>query len=516
MTEPQAQAQPTVGIRVKLGTLITKWRNTLFSSADHLWLLLLWAVSTPIFIKQLGAEQFGIWTLINAMVNITGAMSFGFAAATVKFVAQYRARGDNEAVRQVIEVSALMYLLSVCCFGGGILAAAPWISSVVFDLKGEAASLGIDALRLAVVALFASVFWQTFDAVIKGFERYDISARIGMVTRTFILSTCMLLAIMGAGIPALVTTTVVGITGQAVFLFYIARTRFVPGLRPLGLAPRGLFREVMRFGLQAWIQELAGALSNVFDRFLVGALVSPAAAGVYALCLQLAQQMHLLLFRALAWMVPAASHETANEQNLPALLRIYRIGTLIALGMVAALAIPMYSLAPQILTAWVGEEIAKEGGPILRGLVIYFSILCLGTPISFLVNGTGFPKWTTAFALCQGALVLGLAAWLLPRTGLEGIVDARLLALPSLGILFFALHFRVLPGASIVPTVKFITILISTVLVLSFAARVLVSDLVPPTLWAVIPSGLALTAFGALVVYIPVRFLRKREGEEQV
>lgn len=503
MTSTPPPAAPSRGLLSRLVAARARWRNTAYSAVDHLWLLLLWAVSTPIFIATLGESDFGVWILINAVIGLNGVISFGFGEATTRFVAQYRARGDATRMRRVTESSALMFVLASAGFAAGIWTSSGWIAATVFDLRGEAAVPSIIALRLAACALVVSAFLKTWESAINGCERFDVTARISMVTRSFIIASNVALAVLGFGLPALLSMVLMGLSGQTVALFVIARRSFLPGLRIIGWADRMLAAEIMRYGLQSWLQICAGAMSNIVDRFMVGAMIDPAAAGVYAVCLQLAQQIHLLLYRGLGWLMPASSRDTASGADIPALIRGYRAGMILTLVIVAAVALPLFVLASQVLTVWVGETFATQGTVVLRLLLVYFAVLSIGIPGHFLVNGAGFPGWNSVATLAHGAILLSAAALLLPAFGLPGIGWARVLALPTLAISFYALHHKALSGTGHRLSLIFVLGLAS-ILAVTAMAEYFLAGAVPVRLWAVIAAGFGLSLLGAALILLPV------------
>lgn len=509
MTDPASPAPPGFGARMR--AMAERWRNTAFSAADHLWMLLLWAVSTPIFINVLGEDLFGVWILINALIGLGGVMSFGFGEATIRFVAHYRAIGEADTVRRVVETSGVMYAVTTALFSAGIWAGSGWITATVFDLTGAAAEPAVTALHIAALALMVTAFLKTFEAAINGCERFDVTARVSMITRSFIILSNVALVLAGFGLPALLGTALAGLTGQMVALFVIARRRFVPGLRPLGWADRAVTGEILRFGLQSWLQIVAGAMSNIADRFLVGALVGPAEAGIYAVCLQLAQQIHLLLYRGLAWLMPLASRDTATGPGIETMLTGYRAGIALSLAMVAAVAMPIYVLAPQALTVWVGPDFAAQGTVVLQLLLVYFALQCLAVPGFFLVNGAGYPGWNAASGLLHGVVILGMTALLLPRLGLAGIGLARLSAMPALLILFYALHRKVLGGRGLGDSLAFAAAMLA-IFAVTWGLDSLLSGLVPAHLPTVLAAGCGLGILGAALVLGPVWLSRRRRA----
>jgi O-antigen/teichoic acid export membrane protein len=480
-------------------------RNITFSTADHLLLLALWAATTPVFILELGDDLFGIWVLINAVVGLGGVFSLGLGEATVRFVARHVAAGRRDLAARVVETTLTLYVAIGVLAGLAVAAAAAAIADGALAIPAEHLDEAVLGLRLAGLALLVTSVLKVYEATINGFERFDVTARIGMVTRSFIILANLAAVLAGYGLVTLMTLTVIGLAGQAIALQRLVVRRFLPEVTPWRGPCRTVVGDVLRFGAHSWVQITSGALSTIVDRFLVGALVSPAAAGVYAVCLQLAQQIHLLLVRALAFLMPAASASEGGR----GLAAAYAQGTALTLAVVAAIAVPLYALAPQVLTVWIGADFAAEGTTTLRLLTVYFAIWGTGVAPFYLLNGAGLPGWNTAAGLLHGLGIVGLATLLLPTFGLDGIGWARLAALPTLFLLFAALRMRVLARTWRA------TILLAAGIALPLALAVgiapVATALVAPR-FLDLALGAPLLGVGGLVTVLPFVFWLRRCG----
>src|SRR5271157_6489597 len=53
-------------------------------------------VLTPLTLHVLGAETYGLWTIMLAMIQFAGLANFGTGSAVIKYVAQYTAVENSE------------------------------------------------------------------------------------------------------------------------------------------------------------------------------------------------------------------------------------------------------------------------------------------------------------------------------------------------------------------------------------------------------------------------------------
>lgn len=430
----------------RLRAFALKWRNASYSTIDHVVMILLWAVSTPVFILQLGEDAFGIWFLITTLVGMGAVVSFGFGESAVRFVSKYHSDGNAQRVRQVVEASMTLYAVLGGLVAVLVFALAPWLSRDVFDLSGALLEQSIRGFRLAGVALFVSAFMRTMESTLMGFQRYDITAKLGLLTRATILLVNIVLALSGFSVATMVLMTLLGLIFQGVVMYVILRRDFVGPFRLLSRPEPEVAREVLTYGFQIWLQVLGGALSNSLDRFLIGALFSPAAAGIYGVCIQLAQQIHLILMKALAFVMPATSELVSKRAGVTPILEIYASALNLTVLVIGATAPAMFIMAPQILTFWISPEFAAQGTDTLRGLVVAYALFALVVSPYYMLNGAGQPKWNTVLVMSQSLLVLALIAVLVPEYGVMGAVYARILSFPVQGALLLVLHRTVFEG----------------------------------------------------------------------
>jgi O-antigen/teichoic acid export membrane protein len=77
---------------------------------------------TPWLLGRMGAERFGLWSLLTVLAGTYTAFDLGLSGSLTKFVAEFRATGDRTALRAIYTQGALFYL------GLGVLFFAVWRS----------------------------------------------------------------------------------------------------------------------------------------------------------------------------------------------------------------------------------------------------------------------------------------------------------------------------------------------------------------------------------------------------
>src|SRR4051812_43944979 len=85
--------------------------NAGWNMASQIWLSVLNLVVIPIIIRRLGAEPYGVLTMLTVVTNYVWFMDLGLGQATVKYVAENSSRSDWATVRRVFWTSATGYVV---------------------------------------------------------------------------------------------------------------------------------------------------------------------------------------------------------------------------------------------------------------------------------------------------------------------------------------------------------------------------------------------------------------------
>lgn len=402
------------------------FRNAASSGFAALVIPALYFGATPFLLGRLGAETFGVWTLLSVLFTVAVLADFGIGPTTTLYVARYRGKQVPQELLQVIQTAwgiylVLMLLLTLALYFLG------------YPLLGR---LGVPPDMLSALAPVLPVFvlgvamqflFSVLDGVIRGFERYDLSSllRVGSGA-AIVIASCIIVALGGSLREMIVGKTVILLI---LFLAGVLTVGRILGgyvwLMPWIRVSR--FREILTLSVYGWLQSLAGTLSNQADRLLVSVFLGPAVLAYYAACLQLAQLAHSILAQTLGFTFPKF---TSLASNKAAQLSVFNRGMLFATVAGTGASLVLFIWAPLILKLWLGDSIPEEIGLALR--LLAFSNAFTSTSIipSYLMFGLGHFR-LAAFAALAGGLTIAFGGYFLVASiGVAGAALSRLVGLP--------------------------------------------------------------------------------------
>jgi O-antigen/teichoic acid export membrane protein len=399
-------------------------KNAAFGLGEYLFIQVLQIAATPFLVHRLGLEQYGIWVLINSVVAMTDAMNFGLGNAALRFVSVYRGRGETASVIQVIRASVSTSILIAVLAGSVTYLGARFLVGSAFKVPEQLTTVATEACQLTSLLVAVRIVDLTLSAALRGYERYDLAALASMGIRGGTVLSAVILVQQNFGLGAMVVAGIMvsltGVIAQGVLVHrLIGASPWIPVWKGVQL------RDMAGFGVYAWFQSIGGLIFGQTDRIVVGTMLGVAALGTYGVCLQLAQQIHVLLSAMFSVLFPLTSR--LRETGTPGSL-FRGLGSLIALNAViaAALAFPLIFFPQKILMLWMGHTFGAEAGSLLRLLAIAFLVLAVNVALHYVLLGAGDIKFVSLTNLCGGAASLAVTMVLVPLAGLNAAALGRL------------------------------------------------------------------------------------------
>jgi O-antigen/teichoic acid export membrane protein len=385
-------------------------------------------VILPFNVAHLGTSAYGLWMLAASVTAYFSVLDMGYGGALVKFVAQYRAKRDVQALNEILSTLFFIFLTAACVMYlvGGLLAV--WVDSV-FHLAPDQTHTARVVLLVVTLNVAASTAFSVFGGVINGFQRYDLNNLMGAASSvaTALVNVAVLLA--GFGLVQLV----IAMTAVRVLTLWVYRAnayRVFPGLRiRASLFRRSRLREVTGFSIHMAMIDWANKLNYSVDALVIGAFLNTTAVAVWAipqrlaeLAQRIANQLNDILFPAVV--------ENDTAARLDRLQRIFVEGTKLSLATVVPVAGSLLLLAQPIVFAWVG--------PTFTGSVVILQILAVIVMVRIgnatgvtLLKGAGKHRVVSVTNIITALCNVGLSIAMVRPLGLVGVALGTLVPIAA-------------------------------------------------------------------------------------
>jgi len=324
-------------------------------------------VVTPILLRSIGNEAFGIWAFIGGITIYLAVLDIGLGPSVVRFTAEAHGRRDPEEINRVASVALVLYAaIGVLTLLAGAVVAwcVPLLIETPPDLVWEArVSTFLVTLSLAVrfpLGLFYNL--------LGGRHRFDLQ-NLGNFVGTVLYAVLVALLIpRGGGLVVLGLLTIL-VTVLRLGLPLVWLRRELPQLRlQREYVTRARARDLIGVSGSNFLVHVANKVVFSTDVVVVGIVLGPTEAAFYAIASRLFQLVFGLASVVTSMLYPAfAEYEGSGEQarQRRLLLSGLRGGSAAAL----VLALPLLVIPSNLIHAWVGDGYS-ESAPVLALLAL--------------------------------------------------------------------------------------------------------------------------------------------------
>lgn len=379
---------------------------------------------TFILARVLGRTQSGLYFQAFAILSLLAIFSsFGFTQSLTRFVAVHRADGDAGALRGTLRLALAIATGSATILGIALFASAPWLAHDVFHDPRLT-----QLLRVAAVALPATVFTDCALSATQGFKTMRPSARIGLFfepSMNVVLTGSALalgLGLTGAMVALLVTNLTASILAALALRRLTGRPSDPPAYHP---------RELLTFSAVSWGSQLGATGLLWADTILLGILRGPSDVGLY----QVATRLTLLVTTVIAPIGNAFAPRIADLYRRGEHEMLHRAYTAVT-SWIFRLALPaavMLIVFARPLLALFGPEFVA-GAQVTVVLTLGQLINASTGPCGLMLVMSGRPSIQMVANAFTLALNVGLNLYLIPRYGVVGAASAWAVSIATINI----------------------------------------------------------------------------------
>ncbi len=415
------KTQPPRHVSQLQNTLV---RNTLASWIHYGSAIASSFVLTPLIISKISAPAYGVLVLLNQLMGYAGVLDMGLQPALVKYTAEIRAVGDRKRLRVLVSTALALQLVIGLAVVAIVSAIRPHLG-VWFHLEGVTTSEATRAFLLFGLGAALGFPASVFSGVLKGYNRFDQVAWVGVATQCVRAFGTIAALYLDQGVVGLAW---VGLIANAVsyiscLLLALTQTNWLT-LRP-SLVSRELLRPLFSFGFFSLVGSAGWYLANGTDAVVIATFLTSSDVAHLGIVLSVLAVLSGVVGAFPGTLMPAASEFQARgelQKTQDAYLMATRVSLFLACPAVAFLVL----WGPQLIAAWVGQELARATAPLLRILAIAHLVMLMNAPAIPIALGLGRHRKAALLTFCEGIANIVLSCFLVTRLGVRGVAFGTL------------------------------------------------------------------------------------------
>jgi len=358
----------------------------------------------PLILSYVSLEEYGIWASCFIIITYLGMSAFGITNVYIRYVAEYRARGDTAAINRLVTTGVGV----TTAIGLAVIAAMwfvlPWIVDV-FKI-----SPGLH--RTAFILMFATCVTFVFDLTLGAFGQVLVGLqKIAAQTSVWVTASCLeavvivALLVAGLGLWALpVAFAVRFLFGTVAYVILCKRA-----LPSLAVGWQYFDRRVLRlfygFGAIVQLAGLLGIFLYSIEKLIAGVFIGVAATGLFDVGEKFPVMVSGIPASINQVFLPAVSHLHTLEQRDQTRM-LYLRGSRYISMIGGVLMGYLAAFAGAVIVFWLGPAAEyRDAAFILAVFSLAFHMHVVTGPGSAIYRGVGAPARELFYPVTQLVLV---------------------------------------------------------------------------------------------------------------
>lgn len=384
-------------------------------------------VSTPMMVRFLDKDEYGLSVIFFQIINYLSLFDFGLSNAVIRNLALHRGDDDdnrlmvNKIMSTGVFVAAgfglLVSLMGLCL--GPLLPRA-------YDLSPALAAPAVPIVITLSLLVGGQFVQRGLFGIFFANHRQTLIATAYFVVNMLTTGVTLLLLWRGVGLWTFVYANIFQLLITTVMLLGMMRMYYPRVLIRFRFYDRVLTASMMNFGFFMFLQGLATQVILYTDRLVIGKTLSLSLVAVFSLTVRIPEVGMSLLTRITDNSLPAVAEIVVHEGAERARLYFHRMMLLIVtMSMVAFWA--MLALDEWFIRMWVGPSFFAGQQVLVLALIIMVQQTITRTG-SFFINAKGVARELSFLTIVEAGLNLALSIGLSYKLGMSGILLGTILA----------------------------------------------------------------------------------------
>lgn len=340
----------------------------ILSSLSQLINILVGLLYTPIMMRILGQNEYGIYQLILSLVNYLNLMNLGFNGAYIRYYTLAKMKGKKK-VEQVngMFLSIFSIIACLCLIAGGIL----YFNINILGNKLSSADYILAKKLLLILVLNIAISFPNSLYIAFMSAKSDFITQKAVNIITNIITPFFNLAVLmrGKGSVGIVSITLFVTIIRFVFNVFYCKIKLNMRSKYFYFDFK-IFKDLFAYTIFIFISDLVEQLNSNVDKFLLGRMIGATAVAIYSVGYNLK-----MYYTQLTWLIPemyipevnrVAIEEKSDSKLAQLFTLIGRYNNYIVLLVISGYIL----LGRQFITLWVGNEYKDS---FLCGLILMIS-----------------------------------------------------------------------------------------------------------------------------------------------
>jgi len=401
-------------------------------------------VITPMILKTVGAEAYGVWALtgtILVFIELFGAVQTPSALSVL--VPSYDAKKDSRDINELVNTMFFFFAATAAVMAAAYFLLEPVIISAFFKVSPEMTGTVKFVLGFSVYAFLINFVMMGFGYLLGGFNVFYILSIMHTVA-AYVRFTLMAVALLaGYGIKGVVAAQMgVLLVESAVTLFY-AKAVYPPLKFGIGYFSAEKLKKLLSLSLKLFMTRAASLVNQNIDKLSLGFFLNPVMAAFYQIGASVSKYItQVPEMMGLYSLMPAVSELKTRgmTEKIGIMFRkTNKYMFFIALPLMAGI----MALGGEFIFLWLGAGY-ENAYLVMVVLAAGYTTGLLGHVPMNVLNGMQKMKETMAISGFSALLNIALSVILTWKLGLKGALAGTTVSITVSAVMFYTAYRKIM------------------------------------------------------------------------
>ena len=379
-------------------------------------------IASPIILRCLGDEKYGVWTSLLGIVSWIYYFDLGLGGGLQNKLSTSLAQNRNDDAKKYVGTAYAS--LSVISFTGFVIGV---ILFLIIDIPGtfHYDTIGENVTLVLTVALFfacVNFVAKLVDNILYATQKAGYVGMFGLVTQILWIGVLVLYLITGNShlLWFAIAQGAVNLIKNIIETLYI-RIRFPQFKGAFRMIEKSYAKDIMNFGILLFINNIGSLILNTTDNLVISRYFGAADVTPYSFCQKFFSYIQAIFVAAVTpyyAAYTAAYAQNNTEWIVRTLKKLWKVwGLFTAFSLIGIFIFKPFS------EIWLQKELNYQEGliPLFAG---YYILLMFGHTVSSFVNATYQTKKIVIPSLISAIINIPVSIWLSVNAGmgLNGVV----------------------------------------------------------------------------------------------
>ncbi len=311
---------------------------------------------TPLLIKMLGQDEYGLYSLVSSIIGYLTVLDLGFGNAIIVYTAKYREQKLYKKEKQLHG----MFLVIFCIIGivAGILGLLLYFN-VDYIFGNTMSNYELNKTKIMMLILSFNLIitfpFSIYSSIISAYEKFTFQKIMSIINT--LLKPIIMIPLLFLGFKSITMTVVITIVNIIVMLsnYFYCKNKLNIKIKFYGFDKK-IFKEIFTYSIFIFIAVIVDKINWSVDQFILGAVSGTIAVSLYAVASQL-NTLFINLSTAISGvMLPKMSkmiaNNATNDEITNEFIKVGRLQYFVVFLMVSGLVL----FGKEFIITWAGKD----------------------------------------------------------------------------------------------------------------------------------------------------------------